>query len=225
MFLEQVADPALGLEFTLVQDGDAVADGLDFAQFVRGEEDGFALALEALDDFADLHATDGVEAAGRLVEDEEVGVVDERLCEAHALLHPFGVSLDLPFPRVVQLNEFQHGVDARLGFRPGNTEDARVEAEQFLGGEEFVVVGLLRQIADALAGDGFAHVHAKDTGGAAGGRHEAQQDVHRGSLPRAVGAEEAEDFALADTESQTVDRDFGGFAEVAAGVFDAQVFD
>ncbi len=44
------------LEFALVNDGHAVADGLDFAEFVRREENGFALVFQALDDFADFHA-------------------------------------------------------------------------------------------------------------------------------------------------------------------------
>ena len=34
-----------GLEFALMNDGHAVADGFDLAQFVRGEENGFALVL------------------------------------------------------------------------------------------------------------------------------------------------------------------------------------
>ena len=41
------SDRANGFEFALMHDGHAVADGLDLAEFVRGEEDGFALVLLA----------------------------------------------------------------------------------------------------------------------------------------------------------------------------------
>jgi hypothetical protein len=165
----------------------------------------------------------GVQAAGRLVEDEEVGVVEERLSQTGALLHALGVSLDLALPRVVQFDQFQHSINRPLRFRSGNLENAGVEPEQFLRGKELVVTSLLGEIADALAGDRLAHVHGEDAGRAAGGRNKPQQDVHRGGLARAIGAEKAEDFALADAQVQRTNRDLRGLTKIAAAVFNAQV--
>src|SRR6266705_1097565 len=95
MLRDQVVNPAFDFQLPLVDDGDAVADGLDFAQFVGGEENGFAFVSEALDDFAHLHAAQWVQAASGFVQDEKVGVVNEGLGQADALLHAFGVGFDL----------------------------------------------------------------------------------------------------------------------------------
>ena len=42
VLLDQVGNPPLDLQLALVDDGDAVADGFDFAQLMGGEENGFA---------------------------------------------------------------------------------------------------------------------------------------------------------------------------------------
>ena len=100
-------DRANGLEFALVHDGDAVADGFDFAEFVRGKENGFAVVLQALDDLANFHAAKRVEAAGGFIEHEQIGIVDECLREAGALLHAFGIRFDGAIRRVFQFDKFQ----------------------------------------------------------------------------------------------------------------------
>ena len=219
-----IGDGADGFEFALVHDGHAVAYGLNLAEFVRGEEDRFALVLEALDDFADFHAAQRVEAARRLVEDEQIGIVDEGLGEADPLLHALRIGFDRAFARVFQFNQLQQPVNALVGFAARQAEDFRIKAEQLLGGEKLVVVGQLRQVADALAGDGLADVNAEQAGRAAGGRDKAEQDVHRGGLAGAVGAEEAEDFAGTDFEVEAVQGDLGGLAQFTAAIFHAQFF-
>ena len=103
-----------------------------------------------------------------------------------------------------EFDQFEQLVNAfiRLGAR--QAENFGVKPEQLLGGEKFVIIGHLRQVADALAGDGLAHVNAEQIGRAAGRRHEAEQDVHRGGFARAVRAEEAEDFAGRTSRSRPV---------------------
>ena len=103
------ADAADGLEFALMDDGHAVANRLDFAEFVRGKENGFALVLQPLDDFADFHAAQGIKAAGGFVEDEQIGIVDQRLGEADALLHAFGIGFDRTFAACSSSTSFSNG--------------------------------------------------------------------------------------------------------------------
>ena len=195
-----VADAARRLEFALADDGHAVADGFHLAEFVRRKENGLALVFQALDDFADFHAAQRVQAAGRLVENQQIGIVDERLREADALLHAFGIGFDEAFAGGLQFNEFEQPVNAPVGFRARQAENAGVKPQQFLGGEKFVVISHLRQIADALARDGLAHVNAKQLRRAAGRRHKAEQDVDGRGFARAVRPEKAEDFAGAHLE-------------------------
>ena len=58
------------------------------------KEDSLALVLEPLNDLAHFHAAERVQAAGRLVEDEQVRFVDQGLGQPHPLLHAFGIGLD-----------------------------------------------------------------------------------------------------------------------------------
>src|SRR5690606_19994599 len=69
--------------------------------------------------------------------------------------------------------------------------------------------GFLRQVADSEA---CARVHRQggdiaivDLDGAVVGRDEADDHVERGGLARAVGAEQADDFALVEAEREVAD--------------------
>ena len=68
----------------LVDDDDALAGLRDLGQDVRAEDDR-VVAGEAPDQLARLDDLLRVEAGGRLVEDQHVGVVNQRLGEADAL--------------------------------------------------------------------------------------------------------------------------------------------
>ena len=82
LFLEQVLDRAHGLDAAVVKDRDAVADVFHVREQVRRKEDGLAAAGEGDDEVLDLAAAQRVEAGRRLVEDDEVRIVDQRLREA-----------------------------------------------------------------------------------------------------------------------------------------------
>ena len=59
---------------------DPVAGRMKRVEIVRDEEDGKAQRfLEIVDEFVEGGGTDGVEARRRLVEDQHVGVVNQRL--------------------------------------------------------------------------------------------------------------------------------------------------
>ena len=58
---------------------------LDLVEFVRGEEDGAAAPALVGDELVERLLHQRVEAAGRLVQDEQLGVVERRLHEADLL--------------------------------------------------------------------------------------------------------------------------------------------
>src|SRR5690349_1035999 len=99
---DEFLDGAFGLQLALAEDRHPVADRLHLAELVRAKEDRFALALQSLDDLPHLHPPERVQAAGGLVEDEQVRIVDQGLGQADALLHALGVGLELAFARVLQ---------------------------------------------------------------------------------------------------------------------------
>ena len=73
------------------QDRDAVADVLHVGQQVAAEQDRLALLLEREDQVLHLARADRVEAGRRLVEQDQVGVVDQRLGQADAAGHALGI--------------------------------------------------------------------------------------------------------------------------------------
>ena len=82
-----------------------------------------------------------------------------------------------------------------------HVEQPAVEVERLLGVEEAIEVGLLRQIADALVLGDVGGRLAENEGIAVGGEKQTQEELDGGGLAGAVGAEQAEDLALADLAS------------------------
>ena len=78
--------------------------------------------------------------------------------------------------------------------------------EQLLGGQVVVEVRVLGQVADAAPDGDVADRPAEDLGVAAGRKHQLHQQLQRGRLAGAVGAEEAEDLAGLDLERQAIER-------------------
>src|SRR6202041_352977 len=84
---EQISDRSRHDDAPLAPDAHAVAEHLDVAQDMAREEDRVTAELLFDDEVADLFAADGVEAAHRLVEDEELRVVYECRGERRPLEH------------------------------------------------------------------------------------------------------------------------------------------
>src|SRR5271166_3019707 len=64
-----------------------MADQLDFRQQVRAEEDGLAGAIALQQQLTHGNARDGIERRGGLVENQQLGIADQRLRQSDALLH------------------------------------------------------------------------------------------------------------------------------------------
>ena len=70
----------------VAQDGDLVGDAGDLVQLVRDDDRGDALALELEQEVEQRLAVGLVEAGGRLVEDQELHALGERLGDLDQLL-------------------------------------------------------------------------------------------------------------------------------------------
>ena len=85
-------------------DADAVRQLVRLLQVLRGQEDRRAVAVQRLDLLPDRLAADRVEAGGRLVEEEDAGLVDERRSEVEPALHPARVGPDAPVGSVIEVD-------------------------------------------------------------------------------------------------------------------------
>ena len=220
----QLAHRPLDDDPALVDDRRAVADLLDLVQQVRGEEDRGAAGAELAHQLAHvLHAL-RVEAAGGLVEDHELGRVDERVGDAEALLHAVRVVADLGVGALAQADDVEHLVDARL-------VDSAVEAAheaQVLARAHVAVEGRhLDEAADVAQGLLLVarHLMVEHLGVAAGRVDEADDHADGRRLAGPVGAEEAEDVAAAHGEAEVVDgeRVAEALGEVVRGEHDRRL--
>ncbi len=84
------------LQLAPVQDRDPVADVLHVGQQVAREHDRLALLTKIADQFLDLGRADRVQPRGRLVEQDQLRVVDQRLGQPDPPLHALGILPQLP---------------------------------------------------------------------------------------------------------------------------------
>ena len=91
--VEHLVDGPRGDAAALREDRDAVAGVLDLDEEVAGHEHGPSLVAERPEELADLLDPGRVEAVGGLVEDQQLGVLEERLGQAEPLAHPERVGL------------------------------------------------------------------------------------------------------------------------------------
>ena len=209
---EQLARGALRDDPATGDDDEPVGGRLHLVQEVRGEQHGSAASGEVGEQLAHPPHSFGVEAVRRLVEDEDLGVAEQRMGDAEALTHAERV---IPDPLLggarVEPDEREHLLDAPA-----------VDADQLCGqGERFgaapaaVLGGGIEQDADPASGvREVGEVAAEHRRAAARRPREATQHPQGRRLAGAVGAEEAGDSSGLATKRHI---EHGGPASVAFG--------
>ena len=177
-----------GLDLAAVINDHAVAHVFHVRQQMAAQDDGLAAPGQRQDQILDLAAADGVEAGGRLVEDDQVGVVDERLGQADAALHALGELADRPRPGLAQADHFEQLLGAVLALVPGQAEEVAEEIQRLAGIEVAVEVGFLGQVADARLGGDVAGRMAEDLDVPFGRIQQPEQQLDGGGLAGAVRA-------------------------------------
>ena len=177
-------------------------------QDVGGDQDGLAHPAQFLQQFADLDAGPRVEAGRGLVEQQDLGIVQQHPGDREPLLHAPAQAVDLAFGLVDEVGQVEHVLhDGPSG---GAVDAVAAREELQVLTDEHVVVGAheVRHVADdrpdqvVLVADGLA----VDAGLAPAGLEQRRENLDRRGLARAVGADEAEALALLDGEVQVVQR-------------------
>ena len=191
-------------------DGDEeVAHPLDLAEQVAGDDDGDPeLGPGPPDEREHLVAAGRIEAVGRLVEQQQARVVDERLGQLDPLLHPGRVAADGAVALLVQPDvtedlggPFARG-RARQAGHPGHVghEVGRGDVRR-----QAVVFGhVADELADRRALGPDVEVHHRRL--ARGRLEQPEEDLDERALAGAVGADQADDPRF-EVQGQTVERD------------------
>ena len=209
-------------DFAGVDEEEGVAHFAEFGEDVGGDEEGFALLGEDADEVLEFDAGFGVEAGGRFVEDEELGVWEEHAAKAEALAHAFAEFVDGAVGEGGEVGEVEDLFDAGAALGAAEAVGAGEEVEVFEDvhvGVGSVVVG---HPADDLAdGGGFANdVMAGDADAAAAGSLEGSHHAPGGGFAGAVGTDETDDLAGKDVERDAFDGVDLGEAAVEVADFD-----
>src|SRR6185503_6072713 len=199
---DQRARRALGDDPALVHDREAMAQALGLFHEVRGEDERLAFLRQAPQPLPDQVARLRIEAGGRLVHEDHLRIVDERAREREAALHAAREGHDLRVAAAGQAGEFEQRGDALPDLGLAETEIAPVHHEVLLDGEIRIEVVELRHHADLLPCFARTTRHGlpEELDLAGVGLDQAEAELERGGLARAVRAEQAEAFAGRDRE-------------------------
>ena len=172
-----------------VDHDEPVADALDLAQQVRGHEHGDAeLAARAPHQVQHLLAARGVEPVRGLVEEDQAGVVHERLRQLHALLHARRVAAHLAVALLEQAHVAQRLRRALAGGGAGQAAHLRQVRHELRGREVRGQAVVLGHVAHALADAPplRRHVQVQHLRAPARRGQQAQQDLDERALARPV---------------------------------------
>src|SRR5262245_53714320 len=109
--LLEIARRPVGDDPSLLDDDDPAADGGDLLQDVRTEDHHLGLR-QFPDPVPNLDDLVRVEAAGRLIHDQDRRIVEQGLGQPHALAVPLGEVPDVLHPHAVDAGELDHLLDA-----------------------------------------------------------------------------------------------------------------
>jgi len=108
---QQILAAALGPYLSTVHDGHPVAEIFDIGEEMGAERHRLAAGGQRGDQVLDLPGTDRVHAAGRLIQYQQLGVVDQGLRSADAALHALRILADRAILHCLQADHFQQHVD------------------------------------------------------------------------------------------------------------------
>ena len=170
---------------------------------MRREDHEAAGAAHVAQQILDEDGIQRVEPGEGLVEDEDVGIVQERARDLHLLLHPFRELVDAAPGGLRQADPIEPLLGAGPG-RPAGEPLEHAEVDQDLPHLLLAVeAALLGQVADPVA-VGALERPAVQKDFSCVRDEDAHEESEKGGLPRPVGPEEPEDFAPAHLERDVV---------------------
>ena len=201
---QDLAKLAAALELAAIQDGNAIAKGLRIGQNVRGEKDRLLFLAQLQNQIAHFAAPDGVKAGHRLVEENHVGVIDQRLRDARSLHHPFGKPPKRDVSRLGESHSLQKLINAPPQSVSAHSEKPTCVVQQFFRRQVIVKIRILGKVTDTLVHAGVIQFLAQDSRRAGSGKDQAEEDFEGGGLPRPIGTQQTKDFARLHLEVEGI---------------------
>ncbi len=205
---DQVERAALGDDQPLVHHHQPVAELLGLIHVVGRDHQGHPGLLEPEQPVPEDVTGLGVQAGGGLVEEQQVGPVDQAPGDREPALHAAGEILDGRLRLLGELDELEQLVDAAVDLGPRDPEVAAVD-EQVVADVELVVEGVLLRTDSQPAADRRtvdSRIHPEDLQLATTDRGHRRDHPHGRGLAGPIGPEEAERLAAPDLDVDALDR-------------------
>ena len=206
---DELARRALGREPAAVHDGQSVTELLGLVHVVGRDDLGDPLLLQPVEPVPQEVARLGVEPGGGLVEDEDLGVRDERPRDGEPTLHPARQRVHLVMGPLGELGELEELLGSFPDDAAGQVEVPAVDHEVVEDGQLEVERVLLGHDADPAPDlrPVVGRVHAEHPQRPVRHRGHARDHPHGGRLAGTVGPQEPVGLAPADLEVDAVDGD------------------
>ena len=188
--------------------GDPVAERVGLEHVVGREEHGLPGRDQVGDRRAQLARADGVDADRRLVEEHDLGVVEDAARDVQSLAHAARVALDALLLPALQPDELEHLVDAHALRLAGDAVQLGEVAEVVARREALVEAAVAAEdVADPLPHLAriLHDVAAEHASVPARRQQERDQHLDRRRLTGAVRAEQSEQLTLLDGERDPAD--------------------
>src|SRR5439155_10234767 len=196
------------LDERLADDPDPVAEALRLVEVVRADHDRASGVAETADEVADVLGRGWIERARRLVEVDDLRLVEQGARDGYLLAHPLAESRNPPVPHLRELHDAEVVVDRSPQGRAGQPVQPAVVAQVLAGRELVVQAGRLGQDAadGADAPRVGAKAHAVDPRGAGRRHHQTREHPNGSRLAGTIRPEQPEDLTVTDGEAQVLHR-------------------
>ena len=195
-------ETAFGDDAAALDERDPIAGGFHFAEQMGIEKHRDPVGAQFGDDVAHQQPSQWIEAGGRLVQEHELRLVQQRLCQPHALQHALAVAAQRAIGRIDEVHAGQQSIDAGVQRAASQPIEAAVKPQQLRRRERVVKTEMLGKKADARARRAIAERGAEHLSRAGCRLDQRQQHLDRGGLAGAVRPEEPEDLARTHAERQ-----------------------
>ena len=148
----------------------------------------------------DVGPAERVERRGRLVEEDELRIPEQRDAQPEPLLHPLREAAHGVVGTIGQADPVERLVDDSPSIGGGDPAEPRMEREDLAGVQPGLVAEELGQVADPCPRGAVAERRAEHATAARRRPGHAEQELDRGRLAGAVGTEQPDDLATADDQ-------------------------
>ncbi len=201
----EVGQQSLEHELAAAEHGRLVAEPTYVGHVVRNEDRRLALGLAAENNFVEQLAGRQIHAFGRLVEHQQLGIVDQGLSQGQALEHALAVGGDGLAGAIGQADLVQEQRDPRRQVPPRQQGKGAVVCKESPGRQVPRKGRALVQVAHSGQRAAMGQRTAQSQDRSRGWTADRQQHLDERRLAGAVGAQQAEDATAADFEAHVAE--------------------